>query len=235
MHTLSPNFIEGIFVRELKNRFLCEVRIGDVLMLCYVPTSCHLSNFLELNGREVLLVPTQNPKARTKYALFAVRHKRSYILLNSSIANRVIENNLCGRHFSFLAARTSIMKEYRVHGYKADLYVQDTDTIIEVKSVISTEQTAAFPTVPSDRRQKQLHQLKQLLLDGHKVCYCLVSLSPYVQKIDIAQDTEFFDSFIHCVELGMKVVAYSCRLKNAELTLAKRLPVVWNNIINQLE
>ena len=49
------NFIEGIFVKELKNRFLCEVIIDGVSTICYVPSSCHLSNFLSLEGKQVLL------------------------------------------------------------------------------------------------------------------------------------------------------------------------------------
>ena len=226
MHPFSPNVIKGIFVRELKNRFLCEVLIDGVLILCYVPSSCHLSNFLELEGCEVLLVPTQSPKAKMEYALFAVRYKRSYILLNSSIANRVIEDNLCRRRFSFLAKRTIIMRERQVYGYKADLYVQDTDTVIEVKGIISKHSSAIFPTVSSARRQRQLHQLKQLLLDGHKVFYCIVSLSPYTHEIVIDKSTDFFKAFHACLELGMKVTAYSCRLKSDNIVIDKEIPVI---------
>jgi len=89
----QTNFIEGIFVQELKNRFLCEVLIDGASTVCYVPSSCHLSNFLVLKGKKVLLVPTQAPNARTKYALFAVRYRRSYILLNTSMANLINKAN----------------------------------------------------------------------------------------------------------------------------------------------
>lgn len=44
----SDNFKTGIFIRELKNRFLCEVEIDSESVVCYVPSSCHLSNFLKL-------------------------------------------------------------------------------------------------------------------------------------------------------------------------------------------
>ena len=39
----APKFIEGVFVKELKNRFLCEVLVNGESTVCYVPSSCHLS------------------------------------------------------------------------------------------------------------------------------------------------------------------------------------------------
>ena len=157
----QTNFIEGIFVQELKNRFLCEVLIDGASTVCYVPSSCHLSNFLVLKGKKVLLVPTQVPNARTKYALFAVRYRRSYILLNTSMANRAVENSIHSRRFAFLQKRAFVLKEHRINNYKADLYIQDSSTVIEIKSIISTDVRASFPTVFSERTQKQLTQLQQ--------------------------------------------------------------------------
>ena len=83
----SSNFIEGTFLKELKNRFLCEVLVNGEPTVCYVPSSCHLGNFLDLKNKKVLLVRTQTPKSRTQYALFAVPFKRSQIILNTSMAN----------------------------------------------------------------------------------------------------------------------------------------------------
>lgn len=78
---ISDGFKTGIFIRELKNRFLCEVEIESEKMVCYVPSSCHLSNFLKLSKKEVLLVPNTSPKSKTSYALFAVPYKKNYIVL----------------------------------------------------------------------------------------------------------------------------------------------------------
>lgn len=44
--------IAGQFVRELKNGFLCEVVIDGKVEVCYIASSCHLSNFLQLEGKE---------------------------------------------------------------------------------------------------------------------------------------------------------------------------------------
>lgn len=156
--TCDPEYITATFIKELKNRFLCEVEIDGEHVVCYVPSSCHLSNFLKLEGQKVLLVPTQTKNARTQYALFAVPYKKSYIILNTSMANRAIENSIHSRRFSALGKRKTVIKEHYVEGYKSDLFISDTSTVIEIKSVLSTEDTAQFPTVFSERTKRtRLH------------------------------------------------------------------------------
>lgn len=95
MPTLGKDrFVSGIFKRELKNRFLCEVAINNQDNICYVPSSCHLSNFLSLENKKVILIPTSSKNTRTQYSLLALPYKRSFILLNSSLANKAIENSI---------------------------------------------------------------------------------------------------------------------------------------------
>jgi len=227
MHTVATpaKYIEGIFVQELKNRFLCEVLIDGVPTVCYVPSSCHLSNFLKLKGKRVLLVPIKSKASRTRFALFAVRFKRSFLLLNTSLANRAVENSLTSRRFSFLGKRKNFLTEHMVRSYKADLYISETNTVIEVKSVISQNKTAVFPTVYSERTQRQLVQLQELLQQGFAVCFMIVSLSPYVKDIIIDDTTPFYQEFVKCVQLGMAPVAFTCRLINGMPLIDKAIPV----------
>ena len=224
MQTISnSNFVIGIFKRELKNRFLCEVSVSGEDIVCYVPSSCHLSNFLKLEGKQVLLVPTQAQNARTAYALYAVCYRNSYILLNTSLANRAIESNIRKPRFYFLGARRIVKKEYRIHNYKADLYLPETDTIIEIKSIISTDKVARFPSVYSERTLNQFRSIQQLLKEGHKVCFFVVSLCPSVKEIIIDRDSEFYTEFSKCVQCGMQVAAYNCKISGDELLINKTL------------
>ncbi len=223
--TCDPEYITATFIKELKNRFLCEVEIDGEHVVCYVPSSCHLSNFLKLEGQKVLLVPTQTKNARTQYALFAVPYKKSYIILNTSMANRAIENSIHSRRFSALGKRKTVIKEHYVEGYKSDLFISDTGTVIEIKSVLSTEDTAQFPTVFSERTLKQLEKIQNLMTKGYKVHYIIVSLNPYVKAIKIIQDTQFAKQFSSCYENGMSISAYSGRLKNASVFIEREIPI----------
>jgi len=229
MNVKVGELTQARFLRELKNRFICEVELAGQIIECYVPSSCRLANFIELEGKSVLIRPTISRKVRTQYALVAVPYKKSYLILNSSLANQVIEGDIRGRRFSFLGKRTQILKEHRIENYKADLFIVDSKTVIEIKSIISTNNVAIFPSVYSERAIEQLKSLKALLQSGYTACYVIVSLNPYVREIAIDRNTSLFQLFSECMALGMKVKGFTCRLREGCIALNKELLVNVNN------
>lgn len=222
---LKSNLITGTFIKELKNRFLCEVNIDGDIVICYVPYSCHLSNFLQLEGKQVLLIPTESKNARTKFSVFAIRYKQSYIILNSSIANKAVITNLSNRRFAFLGKRKKYFREHTVSNYKSDIFISDTNSIIEIKSVVSTDTTAIFPTVHSERALSQLRQLQKLLSEGLKVYLFVVSLNPYVKEIKLNENTEFSNELKKCLEEGMVLKAYSCKLNDDSIRIQREIKI----------
>jgi len=223
----ASDYIEATFIRELKNRFLCEVEIDGKRFVCYVPSSCHLSNFLKLESKSVLLVPTSAEKSRTQYALFAVPHKKSYIILNTSIANRAIENSIHSRRLACFGKRKNIIKEHYIDGYKSDLFIRDTNTVIEIKSVISMSTIANFPTVYSERTVRQLQLINILLQKNHIVHFVIISLNPYVREIHIDSKSEFYINLFLCMQNGLRLEAFSCRLSNDGCAYVdKKLPII---------
>lgn len=222
---LSEKYKTGVFIKELKNRFLCEVEIDSEQVVCYVPSSSHLSNYLNLCRKNVLLIPNVNPTAKTPYALLAVPYKKNYIVLNNSMANSAVADSIPKRRFSFLGKRKNVLKEHVVSGYKCDFYIEDTQTIIEVKSIISTDQRAEFPTVYSERTVKQLESLQQELLAGKQACFCIVSLHPYIKEIVIRKETAFYKSLMACIDLGMHLHAYTTRLHSTGLVIEHEVPI----------
>ena len=219
--------IEGIFVRELKNRFLCEVKINGEVEDCYVPSSCHLSNFLKLKGKRVILVPTQGKSPRTRYALFAQPYKRNYIILNTSLSNTAIENEIHSRRFSYLGKRKTVLKEHYVDGYKADLYIPESNTIIEIKSVLSSNENAVFPTVYSERTQNQLKSIQKMLDKGYKVAFIIVSLNPYIKNVTIDKSTDFYIELSKCLEKGIEINAYTSQLFNYKIEIKKQIQMLY--------
>ena len=223
----NSSYISGVFVKELKNRFLCEVKIDGKVEECYVPSSCHLSNFLQLKGKKVVLIPTQGKNPRTKYALYATPYRRNYIILNTSLSNVAIEKGIHNRRFSYLGKRSNVQKEHSVEGYKADLYIPQTKTIVEIKSVLSENDEAVFPTVFSERTQNQLKSIQEMLDKGYKVVFIIVSLNPYIKKLTIDISTEFYSELTRCIEKGMEIRAYTSHLKDYEIEIKKQIPLLY--------
>ena len=187
--------------------------IGGKDAVCYIPSSCRLSNFIDMTGRTVLLRPIETPNTRTAYAVYAVKYRKGFILLNLAQTNRVIEAQIRRRYFSFLGVRKKISHEYKIGNYKADLFIHDTNTLIEIKSTLSFSKKSTFPTVYSERAVKQLTEISRLLDEGYRACYILVSLNPSVKEITINSEIEdYYKEFMKCIEKGMTYCAFSIRL-----------------------
>ncbi len=219
-------FIKGIFKEELKNRFLCLVEIENTDTLCYIPSSCRLSNFVDLTGKTVLLKPIAAPNSRTSYSVYALQVGGKFVLLNMSQSNRIVEDALGGRKFSFLGKRKRIKREYLVEGYKCDLFIEETKTIIEIKSILSFQCEAQFPSVFSQRAIDQLKHLIELLRKGYKVVYIFVSMNNGVKKISINETVdEYYHLFSECVGMGMLLKGYSIILNGQHPEIDKHIEV----------
>ena len=225
---LDQPFKRGIFKEELKNRFLCLVEIDGENTLCYIPSSCRLSNFIDLAGREVLVLPVLSPDARTRYSVYALAGNHGFILLNMSKANEAVASSIGNRRFSFLGKRTLIRKEYKVSGYKSDLYIEDTRTVIEIKSILSFAKSreARFPSVYSQRAIDQLKKLGHLLDEGYRVSYIFVSLNPSIKRLIINEEIdEYRSAFNSCIEKGMMVKGVSLKMIDGEPIIHSGLTV----------
>lgn len=206
-------FKMGIFDTEIKNRFLCSVCIEGESITCYVPSSCRLSNFIDLRGRTVLLKPNGHSQAHTAYTLYAVKFGRKFIPVTLIQANSVVAAALNKRCFSFLGKRQEVIREHKVGNYKSDLYIADTKTLIEVKSILSLEKEASFPSIYSERAINQLKEIRNLLDAGYRACYILVSLNFGVEKVSINHSiTDYYNLFQECVSKGMMCYATSIKL-----------------------
>lgn len=207
---LDSQIIYGKFKEEIRNRFLCTVNINGVNTICYIPSSCRLSNFINLTDRIVMLQPIRKKDARTKYSVYAVKYRKGYVPLNLANANRVVEEHIKSRRFSFLGKRKDVHREKYIDGYKSDLYITDTDTIVEIKSILSFASKATFPTIFSERANHQLESLKMLLEKGHKVCYMFIAMYSGTRSISVnEQQAEYVRLLSECIQKGMVVCAFS--------------------------
>lgn len=228
---MKQDYILGTFVREEKNRFLCTVNINGVDEECYIPSSCRLENFIELAGKEVILHENMNKSSRTRFAVYAIHFKQNYILLRTAEANTIISDSISSRRFSFLGKRNEIVNEYKVDNYKADIYLPETKTVIEIKSIIATTKNAVFPTVYSERAIKQFEKIKILLSKGYKVVYIYVALCPYVNQVSLSMDKrliEYSCLFNECIRLGMDCKAYAIEVKEGKSRIRKEIEIVFD-------
>lgn len=219
--------IQGVFIKESKNRFLCEVLVDKEIMECYVPSSSRIENYLSLANKEVLL--TRNKvSGRTKFSLFAVKLKGKFVILNlnkvNSIIKLLIEANRIKAYMGYKA-----FSEKSVDKYKADLLLlkNDQEIIVEIKGVIADSKVALFPNVYSERGVRQLEELKHLLLQGKKVHYLLVSISPFVNeiRIDDGDRNGYVDRLNECLTHGMTLSALKIIYDGKKIGVSTRIRI----------
>ena len=92
--------------------------------------------------------------------------------------------------------------------------------------MLSTEKCALFPTVFSERALKQLEKLRDLLSLGYRVHYSVISLNPYVSSIYFVSDAQFTPLLKSCIDLGMTISAFSCRIDDNRVYIDKRLQII---------
>lgn len=226
-YQIKAPIIHGQFCKETKNRFLATVRIDGRETECYVPSSARLENFVALKNCRVLLIPTQNLAARTPYSILAVKHNRHNILLNTTMANKAMTKYYQFHKEHKCETDRNIMAEKTIEGYKADIYVESPSSkkIIEIKSVLSFHSIGIFPTVHSERANKQLLALKNLL-DSYIVEYCIVAINPYIKAIHInSEQEEYHALFMQCIEKGMVCQGYSCALIGNKVRIVDKVPI----------
>lgn len=223
----NVELIEGLFVKELKNRFLCQVIINGVIEECYVPSSMKLAKYIKLKNKKVFLTLNKNPNSRTKYSIFAVLYYNKPILVNLNYANKLVEEMLLKQKHLF-ETNDSIYREKTIDGYKADFVISGTCThIFEVKSVLGCRRNVIFPNVYSTRAIGQLKKILELIDKGHIVYYYIVSLSSVVKEIKINNNLkEFYSLFLQCIEKGMKVNGFSMKYKNGELYINNKISLI---------
>lgn len=218
---------EGIFFEECKNRFLCKVLIDNEIEECYIPSSSRLDNYISLRKRKILLTENKATNSRTKYSVFAFKHKHRYVILNLGIANKIlidgINNGLLKIH-----GFDSIYSEKYYNGYKTDILCIGKDTmIIEAKGIISLDKEAMFPSVFSQRSIDQLRTLLQFIKSGIQIQYYLVSLSPFVESIRINSNMiEYYSLLTECIHSGMVIKGISCSFKNSRLNIGIEIPII---------
>ena len=163
------NWVKGIYKKELPNRFRCEVDVGGKTYMCYQPLSFKLNKIMDPEEKEVLLTKINKEDSDLAYIVYAIGiDKKNYALLNLQLVNQIFRDNIDSRKFLFLGKRSNVICEKKIERLKTDLYVQDTNTVIEVKTIFSFEKEVLFPNIKSYRIQRQIEELTYLLEGGYR-------------------------------------------------------------------
>lgn len=218
--------LEGKFIQECKNRFICIVAIDEQRVECYVSSSSRLENFVKLNNKKVFLIESKAKNRRTQYTLQATMINGRKTLLNlNDINNIYLHHMLKERHLS----EHKVKREVMINNYKTDFLIEEQKRIIEVKGILSSDNRIVYPLISCGRVARQLEAIRDILKQGYLVEYAFVLMNPCINEITI-DDTklEIKKLYKECLELGMIICCYEVRWYRDNCSLKS----VSNKIVN---
>ena len=211
--TIQAKFIDR------PNRFIAHVEIDGR------PETVHVKNTgrcreLLLPGATVILAVADNPNRKTKYDLIAV-YKEGIGLINmdSQAPNVVVGEYLAGCNDI-----TFIKPEYKYGDSRIDFYFEkgDTKCLMEVKGVtLERDGICYFPDAPTERGVKHIRELMKAGQQGYEVYLAFVIQMEGVHQVLPNQEMhpEFADVYRQAVAAGVKVVNFSCGVREDELRI----------------
>ncbi|GIR66708.1 MAG: hypothetical protein CM15mP70_18150 [Pelagibacteraceae bacterium] len=84
----KEKILEGFFIKRYK-RFFVDAVLDRNIITTYCPNTGSLRGMLNENAK-VLIAKVDNPKAKLKYRLEAIKHNGVYVGINTSLPNGII-------------------------------------------------------------------------------------------------------------------------------------------------
>lgn len=99
---------------------------------------------------------------------------------------------------------------------------------IEVKGVtLEINGVVRFPDAPTERGVKHVQELEQALQEGYEAAIIFVVQMEGMRYFEPNRDThpEFADALTKAASMGVKVLAYGCRVEADKLAIGEPIPV----------
>ena len=84
----KEEILEGFFIKRYK-RFFVDIKIGAKVVTAYCPNTGSLFGLLN-EGSEVLVAKVENPNAKLKYRLEAIKDFKTFVGINTSLPNDIV-------------------------------------------------------------------------------------------------------------------------------------------------
>ena len=226
----KEKILEGFFVKRYKRFFVDAVLDGNVITT-YCPNTGSLRGMLNENAK-VLIAKVDNPKAKLKYRLEAIKHNGVYVGINTSLPNGIIFEAIKQKKI-LDNLQGKIKKEVKYgKNSRVDIFINNPkgkDCFIEVKSVTLSrvKGLAEFPDAKTTRGSKHLIELGEMSKQGHD-CYLVYLIQRKdINIFSIAKDIdeEYYKNSIIAKKSGVKFIAFSCEVSKKGIDVIQQIKI----------
>jgi sugar fermentation stimulation protein A len=224
------NYVEGVF-KNRPNRFIAEVEINNELVKAHVPNTGRCKELLVPDAK-VFLLPSNNPKRKTKFSLHFVLNKGVLVSLFSQQANEIVFNSIKQGIVRELQGYNVLEREKTIDNSRIDIYLGKSkdgnileDCYVEVKGVtLIKDGLAQFPDAPTERGRKHLNELIELKKRGHRAVVFFLIQHPKGDKFrpNWENDPDFAKILNEAYSSGVEILVYKCKNSLDGITMVKK-------------
>ncbi|MGE4133719.1 MAG: DNA/RNA nuclease SfsA [Bdellovibrionales bacterium] len=224
--------------RKRYKRFFADVELAGETLTAHVPNTGSLKTCLFENS-DCVLTESNNPNRKLKATLQFVRTPEGWAGVNTAIANDLVYEAWQEGLIEDWRPMKAAQREYKLSAQtRLDLVLAPTEPdlaqgkslrYIEVKNVTLMEGTIArFPDAVTERGQKHLRELTELVQQGHPAEMIFVVQREGAKSFRPAEDIDptYARLLGECAQAGVIIRAFACGIQpEAGIQLSHQLPV----------
>ncbi|MEM7588858.1 MAG: DNA/RNA nuclease SfsA [Myxococcota bacterium] len=230
--------VQGTLVRRYK-RFLADVQLQEpdkeTVVTAHVANTGSMLGLCDV-GNKVLMSYVPSPKRRLAYSLQAIQVKGVWVGCNTQLPNRLVQQIAEKGNFAGFCGYESIRREVpyaQNNRSRIDLLLSKhhqgkPDLFVEVKNVTLRQgDVACFPDAVTQRGQKHLRDLMEVVQQGHRAASVFV-----VQRTDCTHfapacniDPDYAAGLRLAQQAGVSVWCFVAQVTSKGIQLQGQLPV----------
>ena len=225
----KEEILEGFFVKRYK-RFFVDLKIDNEVVTAYCPNTGSLLGLLKEDSK-VLVAKVENPNAKLKFRLEAIKDYKTFVGVNTSLPNDIVFNAIKEKKI-LQEIKGDLKKEVKFgENSRVDIFAShpNGDTYIEVKSVTLSRKKslAEFPDTVTSRGSKHLIELSNMSKKGNKCFLIYLIQRNNVDRFSIAKDldNEYYENSLIAKRNGVQFRAFKCNVSHKGINIAGEINI----------
>ena len=227
---IIPRLIHVKFIKRYK-RFFADVILNKKKVTTHCPNSGSMLGLLNENNDAWISV-SDNPNRKLKYTLEIINDKKSNVGVNTHRANRIVEKALQTKKIVELKKFTNIKREAKFSKEtRFDFLLENENkkVFLEVKNVTLSREKgiSEFPDAVTVRGKKHLVHLQNAIKKGYESYLLFLIQREDIKIMKIANDIDsnYYNEIKKAKKNGVKIIAYSCKVNESEITINNKIKV----------
>lgn len=185
----------------------------------------------------VVMTFHDNPKRKLKFSLEMTHNGSTWIGINTSLPNKISVDAIKDETIKELQGYENIKPEQKIGKSRIDILLYDGKSVkdatrkcyVEVKNVtmLGENETAIFPDSVSERGQKHLRELTEIVKNGDRASMLYIVQREDVKYFSPAEeiDPEYARLLREAKASGVEVLAYQCSVGPKGVLVEKPIEV----------